>query len=167
MRKADMDRRQAEDARAIAQMTRWTLVMLQNAERGLVPVKALERTVDPSVLAALGPITPPPSGQPRAKPRVGRLRVHLVHDELAHVACVAGRPDGRPAGYVLEFRREPGQRAWHISEMSRVDERRLVGPEDKHHALSTRGGVRRLSADLTSTVRAVEQAHSDVQAAME
>jgi hypothetical protein len=50
--------------------------------------------------------------------------------------------------------------------MSRVEERRIVRPQGKHHAMSNLGTVRRLPADLTATVRAAEQAHADAQAAM-
>jgi hypothetical protein len=93
-----MDPVEEQNARVITQITRWTLVMLQNAEQGHIPVKLLERAVDPSVLAALGHITPLPAGQPLRNPRVGGLRVHLITDELARVAAVARRADGKPAG---------------------------------------------------------------------
>jgi hypothetical protein len=155
------------DARVVTQITRWTLVMLQNAEQGLISVKALQRTVDPSVLAALGPITPPTRGQPRAKPRVGNVRVHLVTGGLAHVAAVAGRPDGGVAGYVLEFRCEEHKRNWRITEMSRVEERRLVGPDDKHQALSNRDGGRQLPADLHAVIRATEHARDHARHSMD
>ncbi len=52
----------ARDARVIEQMTRWTLTMLQNVERGLVLLRVLQRAVDPSVLATLGPSSPPARG---------------------------------------------------------------------------------------------------------
>lgn len=161
-----MDERAHQDAHAIELMTRWTLVMLQNAERGLIPVRKLERFVDPSVLAALGPITPRlPEGLP-FKPQVGRVRVQVVHDELAHVACVAGRPDGQLAGYVLEFRRAIGERGdWHITEMTRAEERLLVTEADKVYARQPER--RRLPRDLSGLIASTERAREDAHAALE
>ncbi len=99
MNPAEGHRSHDRDAHVIEQMTRWTLTMLQNAERGLIPLRVLQRTVEPAVLETLGPIAPVRPGQPGAAVRVGGVRIHLVHQGLAHVASTAARPDGRIAGY--------------------------------------------------------------------
>ncbi len=59
---ADVDRARAAQARVVAELTRQTLVMLQNVERGLLPVRVLEKVCDPRIIAALGPIPPPKPG---------------------------------------------------------------------------------------------------------
>lgn len=157
---AAMNRDQARDARVIEQMTRWTLVMLQNAERGLVPVRALQRTVDPAVLAAFGPVAPPSAGS-RARVHVGGVRIHLVNSGLAHVAATGLRPDGQRAGYVLEFRSDFERRQWRVTELTRVEDRNLVPP-------GSRAGVvkaateepRRYPADLARAIDAAEAART-------
>ena len=159
-----MERRGRNAIRDVELMTRWTLVMLQNAERGLVPLKALERFVDPAVITAIGPIEPPRPGAPPFQPHVGSIRVELVHDELAHVACVARRQDGRSAGHVLEFHREAG-RHWRITELTRVEERRLVSPAERGVALDEQR--RRFPADLSSLMAATEHAHTQAREALE
>jgi hypothetical protein len=156
MTQPPIDRRHAEDARAVELMTRWTLVMLQNAQQSLVPIKALERFVDPAVLHALGPITPRQPDAADQKPRVGRVRIHLVHDGLAHVAAVAPGPEGSPAGYVLELRRGSARERWRITEMTRVEQRRLVPTSARTSAEHV--GDPQLPADLAARMRAAEQA---------
>lgn len=154
----------ARDARVIEQMTRWTLTMLQNAERGLIPLRVLQRTVDPSVLATLGPIAPACPGKPGAAVRVGGVRIHLVHQGLAHVASTAGRPDGRTAGYVLELRRDSLREQWRIAELTRVEDRQLVPPAARLAALRAEGdGPRRYPDDLGPLIATAERARAEAE----
>ena len=157
-------RNHARDARVIEQMTRWTLTMLQNVERGLVPLRVLQRAVDPSVLATLGPIEPARPGQPGAAVRVGGVRIHLVHEGLAHVASTAARPDGRTAGYVLELRRGSLREQWRVAELTRVEDRQLVPPAARLAALKAEGdGPRRYPNDLAPLIATVERARADAE----
>lgn len=163
-----MDRQQRDDIKAIQQMARWTLVMLQKAEQGLLPPKVLHRIVDPEVVKTMGPFQPHRPGNPTPAPRVGRLRVQLVHDALAHVACVAPRPDGTPAAYVLEFRKPVGTDGWRITELTRAEERRLVRPQDhaRQPEESESASPRRLPQDLTTLIAATRQARAEAAAAL-
>ena len=150
---------QAHQARKVTELTRWALVTLQNVERGLLPVKALRGVVDPAVISALGPIKPPKPGQPIFEPHVARVRVHLVNQTLAHVAAVAPRPDGRMAGYVLELHHDTVTRQWKIAELSRAEERRIVGPEQRMPLADQ--GVRRLPVDLTPLIAMTDCARQE------
>ena len=164
MNSEDVERSRGRDARVIEQMTRWTLTMLQNVERGLIPLRVLQRAVDPAVLATLGPISPPAAGRPGAPVRVGGVRIHLVHAGLAHVASTAIRPDGRTAGYVLELRRESVREQWRISELTRAEDRQLVPPAARLAALKAEGdGPRRYPSDLAPLIATVERARAEAE----
>lgn len=166
MNDAPMDRRQAQDVRVIEQMTRWTLTVLQNAERGLMPMRTLRRTVDPAVLAALGPVAPPKPGAV-APVHVGRVRIHLVNSGLAHVASTAVRPGGQTAGYVLELRSDHNRREWRVTELTNVQDRRLVPPGARLAAFkSLEEEPRRYPADITGLIGATERARADADSAL-
>lgn len=161
-----MDRSQAQDVRVIEQMTRWTLTVLQNAERGLVPMRTLRRTVDPAVLTALGHVAPPKAGA-LAPVHVGGVRIHLVNSGLAHVASTAVRPDGHTAGYVLELRSDHVRREWRVTELTNVEDRRLVPPEVRLAAFrAVEEEPRRYPADLAGLIGATARARADAQRAM-
>lgn len=166
MNDGPMDRRQAQDVRVIEQMTRWTLTMLQNAERGLMAMRTLQRTVDPAVLTALGPLAPPKPG-PVAPVHVGGVRIHLVNSGLAHVASTAVRPDGQTAGYVLELRSDRNRREWRVTELTTVQDRNLVPPGTRMAALkAAEQEPRRYPADITGLIAATERARADAQRAL-
>ena len=161
-----MDRRQAQDVRVIEQMTRWTLTVLQNAERGLMPMRTLQRTVDPAVLAALGPLAPPKPG-PVAPVHVGGVRIHLVNSGLAHVASTAVRPDGQTSGYILELRSDHIRREWRVTELTTVQDHNLVPPGTRLAALkAAEQEPRRYPADITGLIGATERARADAQRAL-
>lgn len=161
-----MDRRQAQDVRVIEQMTRWTLTVLQNVERGLMPMRMLQRTVDPCVLAALGPVAPPKPGA-AAPVHVGSVRIHLVNSGLAHVASTAVRPNGHTAGYVLELRSDHNRREWRVTELTTVQDRKLVPPGARLAAFkSLEEEPRRYPADITGLIGATERARADAQRAL-
>lgn len=125
------------------------------ARRGLLPMTKLETMVDPRVLAALGPITPPTAGAPITPPRIGGLRVQRTSDRHAHVAAVAHNPSGGAVGYILELRRDGAARPWLVTELSRVEERALVGP-DPEDPIDRR--TRRLPDNLTGLISATQHA---------
>ena len=166
MNDSGLDRSQARDARVIEQMTRWTLTVLQNVERGLMPLRTLHRTVDPEVLAAIGPVTPPRAGA-AAPVHVGGVRIHLVNSGLAHVASTAVRPDGRRAGYVLELRSDPARENWRVTELTSVDDRRLLPPTARLAAVrAVEEEPRRYPADLEGLIGMTERARADAHEAM-
>ncbi len=111
-------------------------------------------------------MTPSQPG-PQARIKVGAVRVHLVNSGLAHVASTATRPDGRIAGYVLELRSDLTRRQWRVTELTRVEDRRLVPPEARLAVLrAIDEGPRRYPADLAGIIHATERARADAQQAL-
>ena len=141
----DIERHQAlDDARRLVVQT---LLLVQIVEQGRLPAAVLLRCCAQPVLDALGPIDPAVSRRPLAAPKITGVRVQAVSDHLVHGAAVARRPDGKPAGYVLELRRDGIGRDWQVHQLTRAQDRKL--------AIHEPGGAHPLPADFERAITAV------------
>lgn len=110
------------------------------------------------VLAEMGPFATPAADAPLGPARISGVRVQMTGDRHAHVAAVAHSPAGT-AGYVLEMRRDGAARPWVVTELSRAEERHLVGAEAEDNtedAIDRR--TSRLPAKLSGLIRATQHA---------
>lgn len=97
---------------------------------------------------------------------VGGIRIHLVNSGLAHVASTAVRPDGLTAGYVLELRSDHNRREWRVTELTSVQDRKLVPPDARLAAFKLEEGPRRYPADITGLIGATQRARADADRAL-
>lgn len=141
----DIERRQAlDDARRLVVQT---LLLVQIVEQGRLPAAVLLRCCAQPVLDALGPIDPAVSRRTLAAPKITGVRLQAVGDHLVHAAAVARRPDGKPAGYVLELRRDGIGRDWQVHQLTRAQDQRL--------AIHEPGAPHRPPADFERAITAV------------
>ena len=165
----EIERRQAlDDARRLVVQT---LLLFQIVEQGRLPVQTLRRCCAEPVLDALGPIIPAAARGSLAAPKVTRVRVQAIGDNLVHAAAVARRPDGQPAGYVLELRRDGIGRDWQVHQLTRAQDRRVAvhepgephrPPIDFARAISTvEGSYRRAAEQLRRAEDHAEQLRRD------
>ncbi len=142
----EIERRQAlDDARRLVVQT---LLLFQIVEQGRLPVQTLRRCCAEPVLKAFGPIDPTAARGSLAAPKITGVRVQAVGDHLVHAAAIARRPDGQPAGYVLELRRDGIGRDWQVHQLTRAQDRRMAihEPDEPH----------RPPADFARAITAVE-----------
>ncbi len=165
----EIERRQAlDDARRLVVQT---LLLFQVVEQGRLPVQTLRRCCAQPVIDAFGPIDPSAARGSLAAPKITGIRVQAIGDHLVHAAAVARRPDGQPAGYVVELRRDGIGRDWQVHQLTRAQDRRLAThePDAPHHppadftrAITTvEGSYRRAAEQLRCAENRAEQLRRD------
>ncbi len=143
--------READETRAVAATAQWTLTMLSLVERGHVPLRRLQRVADHAVVVSLGPF-PARKQSPVAPVRVGTVHARVTEGRLGgHAVAAARRPDGTFSGYVLEVARASTLRDWRVSELTSVEEGRILGPRRRAYDQD-------LPADLSGLIAAATYA---------
>lgn len=128
---AQDDTEALRDARALAMQTLW---VLSHVERGRAPIRRLRQHADPDIVEAIREATGEREPGPVAPALVKVPGARITSDGLtAHLTGLARRPDGSTSAYVVELGRASVLRDWMVSELTTVEEHRLLGERPREY----------------------------------
>lgn len=116
---------EVSDAKALSMAALW---VLGHVERGQASTRSLRRYIDADVIQAVRATTGPRKPGPVAPVQVAVPSARVTTDRLrAHAVGLARRPDGSLSAYVVELGRVSVLRCWMVSELTSVEDQRLLG----------------------------------------